>query len=188
MLFLMTAAFAADVEVGFDVMGHTQHDGLELYRVRAHSPGVRMAYDLNAKSSAVLTWHHRRVVDSLELYDGDELELRRGSDQWDLGLRYDLVRWWRLEPYVLGQGSLKWSRTRLDDNTLDDEVIPVRASTLDYGGLAVGGLDVVLVERAVGLRAGIEFGYGWMTPVEHAELGDVHDKGLLVRGGLRMAF
>jgi hypothetical protein len=187
-MLLIATALAADVDVGFDVMGHTQHDGLELDKDRVHAPGVRIGVDLNPRLSTVLTWHHRRVVDELMLPDTATLELRRGSDQWDIGVRADLYRLWRIEPYVLAQGSLLWSRTRLDDDTEDDLGVPIRGSAMDFGGLAVGGLDVVLVDRRVGLRAGVEFGYGWLTPTEHEELGDVHQKGFLARGGLRMTF
>ena len=187
MMLFITTALAAEVDLGFDVMGHTQHDGLELERQRVHAPGLRLGVELNPHFTGVMTWHHRRVVDALELPDDSALQLRTGSDQWDLGVRVEPIRFWRIEPYVLAQGTLLWSRTRLDDD-LDDDEVPIKHSALDFGGLAVGGFDVVLVDRMVGLKAGVEFGYGWITPIEQADLGDVHQKGFLARGGLRLTF
>lgn len=188
MMFLISSAFAAQVDVGFDVMGATHHDGPLLERQRVHAPGLRVGVDLTPRYSGVLTWHHSRIVDTHELPDDSQLELRRGYDQWDVGVRADLYRFWRLEPYVLAQGSLLWSRTRLDDDVDDAFGVPVKSSALDFGGLAVGGFDFVLVERALDVRTGIEFGYGWMSSIEHAEVGDVDQKGLLIRGGVRVGF
>jgi hypothetical protein len=164
---------------------------------RLQSPGLRLGVELNPRVMVQADWHHARTGGMLWANEDDDYnadtsaKLVYASDQFDLGLRLEPMDWKVLQPYAGVQASFAMGRYHMDaDQNDDSELTELHRRAASFGGLAVGGAELVLGNEEWFMQpsAYLEMGYALRTPQSFESVGDLRSGGYLVRLGTGLRF
>lgn len=199
LLQVATAAPNMSLHVQLDSQA-LKHDDFGLFPTdnsRITSPGLRLGVELNPRLGIQADWHHARTGGMVWSSEEDDYnvdtsaKLVYASDQFDLGVRVEPFTWEVIQPYATVQGSFAMGRWHMDaDQNDDSELTELHRRAPAFGGLAVGGAELVVGKPEWALRpsAFLEMGYALRTPHSFDQVGELRSGGYLVRAGTGLRF
>lgn len=204
---LAPAAEAAEREVALELGSFGAPD--EDFDLFSHGDalptrGLRVGWPVHERVAVIAGWHHG--ARGLRVYPlGDEYDYEYDDDysadnnafvaafygdQFTLGAKADwaLVRW--LLPYATVQAVGYRGLVRLDDDLQhDDNPNQVQRSAFAPGAMATAGLDVrVPFGETFAAATYLELGYGYVLPLDFADLGEIDMRGFVLRWGVGARF
>ena len=186
MLNVASAGDGGEISFNWGQLG-AHDDSWELFsdNDQLRTVGLRLGYGINQHLSVVGGWQHAfdggsLWVESEDDFDEGELRLSLATNRFAVGpkARLEIFPW--LVPYATVQGTMLWGAAKFDDDPGDDENLnQIRASGLAFGGVGALGVELVARPEDKLLRPafGFEAGYGWLSPLELDQLGQLDFRG-----------
>jgi hypothetical protein len=172
---------------------HASDRGYSLFSSREAmgSWGARVGFGLTDRTSLLVDWQHSGKGGEVET-TGDDVDFQAALtvDQLAVGPRVG-VHIQNVMPYATVQAVAMRGRVRLDgDRDSTDDLDEWKRSALTAGGLAMGGVQVIVgePERAVRLSGHLEMGYGHAFPLDFGDFGSISFHGFALRGGAGIVF
>lgn len=185
------AATEVSVELGST---HAPDDGYDLFSSRnaMGSWGARVGFGLTDRIALLVDWQHSGKGGAVTTGAEDaEFQAALTVDQISVGPRVGVHIGDWVMPYATVQATGMRGRVRLDgDPDSTDDLDEWKDSALTGGGLAMGGVQVVLgePERALRLSGHLEAGYGYAAPLDFEDYGSLSFHGFALRGGAGIVF
>ena len=192
LLFASVSFAATEVSVELGSI-HAPDDGYDLFSSRnaMGSWGARLGFGLGDRTSLLVDWQHSNKGGAVATAaDETEFQAALTVDQLAVGPRVG-VHFGQVMPYATVQALGMRGRVRLDgDPDSTDDLDEWKDSALTGGGLAMGGVQVVVGEpdRALRLSGHLEAGYQYAAPLDFGDFGSLSFHGFALRGGAGIVF
>ena len=162
--------------------------------------GLRAGVAVHDRLAIIGGWHHGKKGMRLGFggdWDDDDEEAYGFAsvfygDSFTLGLKADVpvAVWFR--PYATAQGLGDRGMVRLDDDlSEDDNLNQIQRSDFSFGGIGALGVDfrMPLKDGAWAIASYLELGYGYASPLDFDELGELDGLyGVVFRWGVGVRF
>lgn len=189
------ASNEVSVELGTIRVGDDNYD-LYSERNAMLTLGVRGGLKLHRHFTLIGTWaHHWAGADVFigepESENGTTFQSALVTNHFGVGAKADFGILEIVYPYFAAQVLVVQGRSRIDDDAED----PNSAGQLSRGAVAPGfltaiGADFQIPKGDAPFTLGlyIEGGYGWVAPLNFADIGSVKSHGFALRSGLGVRF